>query len=171
VGRPVRRATKSATARSHAEGIGIESCSPGFRGCPFINAAAEYADAEHPVRQAVEARRRWFKHTIEEMLAEIGVTDVSTAADQLVMLRDGAIVAGYLGGPRGIARSLYCAVIEKHTTSGGRLADRRRALPVREQWSRGLHVRRPLPQRSERDASRWGSRTSQASCRDRAGRS
>ena len=31
-----------------AEAIGAESCSPGFRGCPFINAAAEYADPEHP---------------------------------------------------------------------------------------------------------------------------
>jgi AcrR family transcriptional regulator len=111
--------------RMVAEGIGLESCSPGFRGCPFINAAAEYADAEHPVRQAVDDHRRWFKHTIEEMLAEIGVTDVSTAADQLVMLRDGAMVAGYLGDPQGIARSLYgagCAVIEKHTTSRGRPA-------------------------------------------------
>src|SRR5580693_7596007 len=26
-----------------AEAIGAESCRPGFRGCPFINAAAEYA--------------------------------------------------------------------------------------------------------------------------------
>lgn len=111
--------------RMVAEGIGIESCSPGFRGCPFINAAAEYPDAEHPVRQAVDTHRRWFKRTIEEMLAEIGVIDESTAADQLVMLRDGAMVAGYLGDPQGVARSLYeagAAVIEKHLAAGGRPA-------------------------------------------------
>jgi len=92
-----------------AEGIGAESCSPGFRGCPFINAAAEYADAEHPVRQVVDTHRRWFKGAIEEMLQEIGVTDVSDVADQLVMLRDGAMVAGYLGDPQTLARSLYNA--------------------------------------------------------------
>jgi AcrR family transcriptional regulator len=104
-----------------AEGIGAESCSPGFRGCPFINAAAEYPDADHPVRQAVDAHRRWFKNAIEEMLGEIGVTDVSGAADELVMLRDGAMVGGYLGDPHTIARSLYragTAVIEYHRSSG-----------------------------------------------------
>ena len=31
-----------------ARGIADLSCSPGFRGCPFINAAAEYGDPEHP---------------------------------------------------------------------------------------------------------------------------
>lgn len=95
--------------RMIAEGIGAESCSPGFRGCPFINAAAEYADAEHPVRQVVDAHRRWFKGAIEEMLQEIGVTDASDVADQLLMLRDGAMVGGYLGDPQTIARSLYNA--------------------------------------------------------------
>jgi AcrR family transcriptional regulator len=104
--------------RMVAEGIGAESCSPGFRGCPFINAAAEYANAEHPVRQVVDAHRRWFKGAIEEMLQEIGVADVSGAADQLVMLRDGAMVGGYLGDPQTIARSLYDAgraVIKFHS--------------------------------------------------------
>ncbi|WP_228562670.1 TetR/AcrR family transcriptional regulator [Catenulispora rubra] len=95
--------------RMIAEGIGAESCSPGFRGCPFINAAAEYADAEHPVRQVVDAHRRWFKGTVEEMLQEIGVADVSGVADQWLMLRDGAMVGGYLGDPQTIARSLYNA--------------------------------------------------------------
>jgi AcrR family transcriptional regulator len=95
--------------RMVAEGIGAESCSPGFRGCPFINAAAEYADPEHPVRQAVDTHRRWFKAAIEEMLEELDVTDTSDVADQLVMLRDGAMVAGYLSDPTTIARSLYNA--------------------------------------------------------------
>jgi AcrR family transcriptional regulator len=95
--------------RMVAEGIGAESCSPGFRGCPFINAAAEYADAEHPVRKVVDAHRRWFKGVVEEMLGELGVTEVSDVADQLLMLRDGAMVAGYLGDPTTVARSLYNA--------------------------------------------------------------
>lgn len=29
-------------------GIGAEICGPGFRGCPFINAAAEYPDKRSP---------------------------------------------------------------------------------------------------------------------------
>jgi AcrR family transcriptional regulator len=92
-----------------ANGIGLESCSPGFRGCPFINAAAEYADADHPVRLVVDSHRRWFKETIKEMLDEMGVPVSSRIADQLVMLRDGAMVSGYLGDATIIAEALYAA--------------------------------------------------------------
>jgi AcrR family transcriptional regulator len=113
--------------RMVAEGIGAESCSPGFRGCPFINAAAEYADADHPVRKVVDTHRRWFKNAVEEMLQQIGVTDVSSVADQWLMLRDGAMVGGYLGDPQTIAHSLYNAgraVIEANSRAAARPADR-----------------------------------------------
>ncbi|WP_157436443.1 hypothetical protein [Actinospica robiniae] len=43
------------------------------------------------------------------MLRQVGVADTSNVADQLLMLRDGAMVAGYLGDPRTVARSLYNA--------------------------------------------------------------
>ena len=92
-----------------AEAIGAESCSPGFRGCPFINAAAEYPDPQHPVRQVVDAHRRWFKHEIEELLEGINVPNGGEVADELVMLRDGAMVSGYLSDPRIVASSLYNA--------------------------------------------------------------
>jgi AcrR family transcriptional regulator len=107
-----RRATPGAPAdafRLISEGIGAESCTPGFRGCPFINAAAEYADASHPVRKVVDSHRRWFKGAFEDILSELGVTDVPAAADQLVMLRDGAMVGGYLGDPQTVARLLFNA--------------------------------------------------------------
>lgn len=73
------------------------SCAPGFRGCPFINAAAEYPDAGHPVRQAVAAHRAWFTGLLGEVLGELDVADPAVV-DRLMMLRDGAMVAGYLGG-------------------------------------------------------------------------
>lgn len=89
-----------------AQAIGAESCSPGFRGCPFINAAAEYADPEHPVRRVVDAHRRWFKQTIQDLLDEISIPDSARVADQLVMLRDGAMVSGYLSDPGAVADAL-----------------------------------------------------------------
>jgi AcrR family transcriptional regulator len=92
-----------------AEAIGAESCRPGFRGCPFINAAAEYADPDHPVRRAVDAHRRWFRQAIQDLLDEIGVPDSARAADELVMLRDGAMVSGYLSDPAIVAGALYNA--------------------------------------------------------------
>lgn len=108
--------------RMIAEGIGAQSCAPGFRGCPFINAAAEYADPDHPVRTVVDTHRRWFKNAVEEMLAQIGVTDPPDVADQWLMLRDGAMVGGYLGNPQTIARSLYNAgraIIEANRRGAG----------------------------------------------------
>lgn len=92
-----------------AEAIGAESCSAGFRGCPFINAAAEYADPDHPVRRVVDAHRRWFRHAIQDLLDEISVPDPARVADQLVMLRDGAMVSGYLSDPSAVADALYNA--------------------------------------------------------------
>jgi AcrR family transcriptional regulator len=104
--------------RMIVDGIGQESCSPGFRGCPFINAAAEYADPDHPIRNVVNAHRAWFKGAIEEFLVELGVTDSSRVADQLVILRDGAMISGYLGDPTMVADALYnagLAVIERRS--------------------------------------------------------
>jgi AcrR family transcriptional regulator len=92
-----------------AEAIGAESCSPGFRGCPFINAAAEYADPDHPARRVVDAHRRWFRQTIADLLSEINVSDPAEVADQLVMLRDGAMVSGYLSDPSTVTDALYRA--------------------------------------------------------------
>ncbi len=92
-----------------AQAIGAESCSPGFRGCPFINAAAEYPDPQHPVRRVVDAHRRWFKQTIQDLLDEMGVPGSARVADQLVMLRDGAMVSGYLSDPSVVADALYDA--------------------------------------------------------------
>lgn len=84
-------------------GIGQESCTPGFRGRPFINAAAEYPDPEHPARLVVDAHRHWFQEMATEMLDELGVTESSHKAAQLITLRDGAMVAGYLGHPASVA--------------------------------------------------------------------
>lgn len=99
------------TFRIIAQAIGAESCSPGFRGCPFINAAAEYADPAHPARRAVDSHRRWFKQGIQDMLAEMNVPDPALVADQLVMLRDGAMVSGYLSDPVTVGDALYGAIL------------------------------------------------------------
>lgn len=70
-----------------------QSCGAGFRGCPFLNALAEYPDADHPVRRVVDEHRAWLRETCRELLAELGVADPELTALQLVMLRDGAMAA------------------------------------------------------------------------------
>ncbi len=92
--------------RALADGIGAASCSPGFRGCAFINAAAEFADPDDPVRITVDAHRRWLLEEFAGIAAESGVEDVDSVARQLMILRDGAMVNGYLGEPTTVAGAL-----------------------------------------------------------------
>ncbi|WP_433296255.1 TetR/AcrR family transcriptional regulator [Pseudonocardia sp. CA-142604] len=80
-----------------AHAIADMSCSPGFRGCPFINAAAEFADPAHPARKAIATHRAWFATFVKDLLGEMAIPDRETVADQLIILRDGAMVTGYLG--------------------------------------------------------------------------
>lgn len=68
------------------------------RGCPFINAAAEYPDPASGVRQTVHTHREWFRSELEALLSAAEVDDPTTAAGQLVLLRDAAMVGGYLDG-------------------------------------------------------------------------
>jgi AcrR family transcriptional regulator len=95
-----------AVARSIADGIQ----SPGFRGCAFLNAAAEYPDPAHPVHQAVLAHREWFLATVTDLLAQATDAPADPAARHLVMLRDGAMAAGCLFDPELICETFLRGV-------------------------------------------------------------
>ncbi|GAA1559829.1 helix-turn-helix domain-containing protein [Kribbella lupini] len=84
-----------AVANSIAQGIQ----SPGFRGCAFLNAAAEYPDADQAVRQEIIAHRQWFLDTLTAMMAQVHDNTADAAARHFVMLRDGAMAAGCLFDP------------------------------------------------------------------------
>jgi AcrR family transcriptional regulator len=105
--------TVRAVAAAIAEGIR----SPGFRGCAFLNAVAEYPDPAHPVHQAVLAHRAWFLDTINTLMARIEVTGAEAAAQHFVMLRDGAMAAGCLFDPAAICETFLRGVdglVEAH---------------------------------------------------------
>lgn len=70
---------------------------PGFRGCLFLNAAAEYPDATHPVRVHVTAHRDWYSDMIAGLLARIGHPLPGEGADEFVVARDGAMVGSSTG--------------------------------------------------------------------------
>ncbi|MET9634731.1 TetR/AcrR family transcriptional regulator [Lentzea sp. NPDC006480] len=81
-----------AIARAIAAGIS----SAGFRGCAFLNAAAEYPDRAHPVLKTVLDHRAWFQTTISDLFALIDEDSAASAGRHFVMLRDGAMAAGCL---------------------------------------------------------------------------
>lgn len=85
--------------RAIAASIARDIQSPGFRGCAFLNAVAEYPDPDHPVHQAVLAHRQWFAETITSLMASIEEYKAVPAAQHFVMLRDGAMASGCLFDP------------------------------------------------------------------------
>lgn len=85
--------------RAVAGGVAVDVCRPGFRGCAFINAGAEYPDPVSRVRQLVDEHRTWFQQFLSDAFAAAGHTEPAAAADHFALLRDGAMVRGYLSDP------------------------------------------------------------------------
>jgi AcrR family transcriptional regulator len=96
-----------AALRLISDATGGAACSPGFRGCPFINAAAENPDPQSPVRRTVAAHRDWYRTMFGRLLQPLGLPNAGEVVDDLMMLRDGAMVAGYLGEPATVASSFF----------------------------------------------------------------
>ncbi|GGT04479.1 TetR/AcrR family transcriptional regulator [Streptomyces chromofuscus] len=95
-----------AVARSITDGIQ----SPGFRGCAFLNAVAEFSDATHPIHQAVLAHRQWFLNTVTDLLAQTGDAPADADGRHFVMLRDGAMAAGCLFDPELVSETFLQGV-------------------------------------------------------------
>ncbi len=88
-GEPRRALTELATALTRDDFGAVK------RGCPFINASAEFVGNHPALRQAHEIRR-WVTDRLEELLAVVGHRDPHGTAAQLMMVRTGAVVSGAL---------------------------------------------------------------------------
>jgi AcrR family transcriptional regulator len=84
-----------------AGGVATQPQVPGFRGCEFINTAAEFCEADHPAREVVAAHRAWVTQMLREALTELGHPTPDATAELLLMLRTGAMVAASLEGTTG----------------------------------------------------------------------
>lgn len=98
-----------AVLRALQQSISAWISSPDFRGCPFINAAAEFSDPMHRVRRSVITHREWFVGALERLLRELGHPLAGDAADDLVLARDGAMTGGYAGDPIAASTALMRA--------------------------------------------------------------
>jgi AcrR family transcriptional regulator len=73
-----------------------------WRGCPFLNAAAEYPDPTSPVRRAIDARRAWYHGVLRDLLAADGDPAPAVTASILVALSDGMLESGYLDDAKNV---------------------------------------------------------------------
>ncbi len=78
---------------------------PGFAGCPFLNAAAEFADPAHPARLAVAAHKTRVVNKFAELASGADARQPRILAAELALLTDGAYEAGRVLGPDGPART------------------------------------------------------------------
>lgn len=80
------------------DGVAEDATRLHTRGCPFINASAEFPDADGAVRAVVRRHRDWFRATLAGLAEAAGAPDPAGTAAALVLLRDAMLVGGYLDG-------------------------------------------------------------------------
>ncbi len=85
-----------------AYGEYVERESP--RGCAFINAFGELADAGHPAWAVIREQKAWMLAYLERLAAEAGSEEPGELADRLFVLLEGATVAGAMGTVEGSMR-------------------------------------------------------------------
>lgn len=70
---------------------------PGYRGCMFIKASAEYQDKTHLIHKQSADHKRMLEMHFVELCKKAGFSDPETIARQLLILKEGAIVSAHLG--------------------------------------------------------------------------
>jgi len=117
--RAIRKHTAAAIAddlspadalRAVAADIVANIRSPHFRGCAFLNAAAEFPDVDNPVHRAVLAHRAWFSGLVLELFAQVDGVAGDDLGRRFVMLRDGAMAAGCLSDPDAVGQTFLSGV-------------------------------------------------------------
>jgi len=72
--------------------------SPGFRGCPFQNAAVELADPAHPGTEFVRGHKQRFSEFLRGLVAESVGKGAARVAPAVSVLVEGAIVTAVIEG-------------------------------------------------------------------------
>ena len=74
--------------------LGDVLAATGHRGCPFLNAAAEFPDVAHSAHRIAAGNKRELRERLRAVLQEAGVRAPDTLAGQLVVLMNGAYASG-----------------------------------------------------------------------------
>jgi AcrR family transcriptional regulator len=103
--------------RSLVAAIVAEIAKPTFRGCAFLNAAAEFPEHNDPVRAVIRRHRDWYTGYLAGLLQNMGHPLPGDAADELMLARDGAMSGGYAGDPIAASAALVRVAERVITTS------------------------------------------------------
>jgi AcrR family transcriptional regulator len=99
-----------ARLRAHLSGVARFVSSEKYRGCPFMNVTAEFADPQHPARSLARREMEELRRRIRVLVDNIpGVRDSAELTEQLLLLVDGALSAGQALGKEGPQQFLVAA--------------------------------------------------------------
>lgn len=70
----------------------------GFAGCAFINASSEFSNLDHPAHQIAASHKKRILEYLEDLCREAGAPDAPALAEQLALLKEGAIVTAQVRG-------------------------------------------------------------------------
>ncbi len=75
------------------EWIGRRVSRDGYRGCPQINVAAEFADPEHPARKIRMRHKAAMRERLRQIVGKIGASRPDDTSLQIALLIDGAFTS------------------------------------------------------------------------------
>ena len=90
--------------------------SPGFRGCMFINARVELADAKHPASKFSACHKERFHEMLREIISDTAGAKAGSMAPAIALLVEGAIVTAVMeqsSKPADVARDATIALVAK----------------------------------------------------------
>jgi AcrR family transcriptional regulator len=96
--------------RAYMAYIAESATTPGYRGCPFINYAAEFPDPSHPGHQIAADNRKEMRRRLLQWTTDMKAAHSEKLADSLLLLIDGAYASSQiLSGPTGPSATLLWA--------------------------------------------------------------
>jgi AcrR family transcriptional regulator len=87
--------------RAHLKAIVRYVTGPNYRGCPFMNVTAEFADPNHPARAVALEIMHELRRRVRVLVEAIEVRNPEELTEQLVMLIDGAFSSAQVFGKQG----------------------------------------------------------------------
>lgn len=82
-----------AELEAHLKWIAERVARPNYRGCPQLNVAAEFPDADHPARRVATAHKQELRRRLSRLAEHLGARRPDELAGQLSLLINGAFVS------------------------------------------------------------------------------
>ena len=94
---------------AHMRWIGKRLARANYRGCPQINVAAEFAEADHPAREVSKRHMLAMRQRLAELARQLGAARPNDLAAQLGLLVNGAFVSASMLSPDEATRVLLAS--------------------------------------------------------------